>query len=96
MLGVWWVEKYVHRMGDAMGVALLHAYTDEELLQQDRLTRILPYVEEAFKYKRLITCKENRRPRVTLLLLGSLKERTRDDILNRRIGKLEEQLTKGK
>ena len=94
MLGNSWVEKYVHRMGDAMAVALLHAYSDEELLQTDRLIRILPYVEEAFRYRRFITCKENRRPRVTLLLLRSLQARTSDDTLKRRIGELEEHLTK--
>lgn len=96
MLGSSWVEKYVHRMGDAMAVALLHAYSDEELLQQDRLIRILPYLEEAFKYRRLITCNENTRPRVTLLLLRSLQERTRDDTLKKQIGALEEQLAKAR
>ena len=94
LLGVSWIEKSVKRMGDEMAVNLLHAYSDEEMLQGPRLKSILAYLEAAFSSRDMITCKEHRRPRITLLLLRSLYSRTSEDTLRKRISQLENELSR--
>ena len=92
LLGSSFVEKSVQRMGDEMAVNLLRAYSDDEMMERVRLGSILTYLEAAFSEPGMITCKENRRPRVTVLLLRGLRDKTDDETLRKRIAVLESKL----
>jgi hypothetical protein len=82
-------EKIVERLGDRVSIALLKIYTEDELTDANTFRRFLPLIEDAFRFRDLISIPEDRRPRVTVIFLEFLQMRTANAALKSDIMKTE-------
>jgi hypothetical protein len=77
-----WGEKANNRLGDKVGVAILHIFKRKALYKPDNIRTFLPVIQQAFKYPDMIESTEDRNPRVTTALLRRLKRKIKDHFLN--------------
>ena len=72
-----WDEKTSARSGDVVAVAVLKALDDNEMASPESAKRILSIIREAFACpQKCVQVTDDRRPRISLLLLGHLNEIT--------------------
>ena len=77
--GVWtgWDEKTFNRSGDLVAVAVLKTLDDSEMASSDHVKDVLEIIRSAFSCPdRCVKVSDDRRPRMTLLLLEHLNEIT--------------------
>ena len=79
------VETNIIRMGDRIGNAIARAYSIKELLDPNRLDRVLTLIRVSFKEPEHIIHLLDRNPRITLLLLFALKQNCKDMNLKEKI-----------
>lgn len=79
------VEKGIVRSGDWLGRTIARAYEIGELLNPDRLDRVLSLMRLSFSYPAVIIPIEDSNPRATMLLLCALKHECKDPNLLQRI-----------
>jgi hypothetical protein len=72
------LEKYIYRGGDRIALGIVHAFTDEEIMNPERLPKILSIIRLSFSRPTYITRDQDREPAVTKLLLFSLEQRCTD------------------
>jgi hypothetical protein len=87
--GLSFTGKRIQWMGDRLAVALGHGFTDAELLDHDRLGRVLQMIKFSFSAPEVISDEDDRQPRVTLLLLRSLREQSGDEAAKKQISDAE-------
>jgi hypothetical protein len=78
-------EKLIQRGGDSIALAVIQAFSHEELLDTGRIERLLPILEVAFERPNHINRKYDRNPRATMLLLDFLKGHVEDERLQQKI-----------
>lgn len=78
-------EKQVARMGDRMSIALLKIYRENEVTRPENVRLYLPLIVESFRSRNLISSPEDRKPQVTLVLLGYLEATVTDPTLKKSI-----------
>ena len=72
-----WDEKTFNRSGDLVAVAVLQTLEDGEMASQDGAKNVLSILREAFACpQRCVKSIDDRRPRVTLLVLEHLRKIT--------------------
>jgi hypothetical protein len=79
------LEKSIYRRGDGIALGLVRAFTQEELLDPDRLARIISIVRLSFSQPKYIERDQDRKPAVTSLLLAFLENHCADAKLKRNI-----------
>ncbi|HLK08794.1 MAG TPA: hypothetical protein VKV30_12645 [Candidatus Angelobacter sp.] len=79
------VEKQVDRSGDAVAIGIARTLTPKEMLEPNWLDRILPLIRHSFRNPDFIVVKEDREPRVTLVLLSYLKAEITDENERKRV-----------
>jgi hypothetical protein len=79
------IEKQIYRAGDSIALAVIQGFSQDELLDKDRIERLLPILEVAFEHPSSITRKPDRKPRATLLLLDFLENRMAEKALKEKI-----------
>jgi hypothetical protein len=80
------VEKSIMRSGDSVGFGIARAYPRRrDLLDPDRLDRILTLIRLSFSWPRMIISEEDKSPTVTMLLLFALKQECEDIKLRQKI-----------
>lgn len=73
-----WDEKTFNRSGDLVAVAVLKSIDDSEMASPENAKWVLLVIREAFACpERCVQVTDDRRPRITLLLLEHLNEITR-------------------
>jgi hypothetical protein len=72
-----WDEKTFNRSGDLVAVAVLRTLDDSEMASPESLKFVLLIVRVAFDCPQCVKVTDDRRPRMTLLLLEHLNEITR-------------------
>ena len=76
-----WDEKTFNRSGDLVAVAVLKTLDDSEMASAETAKSVLLVVRMAFECpQRCVKVTDDRRPRVTLLLLEHLNEITRGKV----------------
>jgi hypothetical protein len=71
-----WDEKTFSRSGDLVAVAVLKALDDSEMASPESVKFVLLIVRMAFECPQCVKVTDDRRPRMTLLLLEHLNEIT--------------------
>ena len=98
--GFSFLEKEIYRSGDRVALGIIRAYTLKDLLDPDRLNRILPVMQLSFSQPEFIVRKEDRNPAVTMLLLFALehdcKEMRLKEIIKDVESYISSQLAKGR
>jgi hypothetical protein len=79
------VEKAIYRSGDGVSLGIVRAFTPEELLDRERLRRILSIIRLSFSQPRYISREQDREPKVTRLLLFFLQDQCADKKLEESI-----------
>jgi hypothetical protein len=92
--GIWYLDKNVYRSGDRMALGIVHAYTEEELVNPDRVARIISILRLSFSQPKYITRDEDKNPAVTLLLLEFLESQHEDASLEQSIKDTEDYVSK--
>lgn len=73
-----WDEKTFNRSGDLVAVAVMKSIDDSEMASPENAKWVLLAIREAFACpQRCVQVTDDRRPRITLLLLEHLNEITR-------------------
>ena len=73
-----WDEKTFNRSGDLVAVAVLKSIDDSEMVSQENAKWVLLVIRQVFACpQRCVQVTDDRRPRITLLLLEHLNEITR-------------------
>lgn len=67
------VEKEIYRSGDRIALGIIHAYARHDLIDPDRLNRILSIMQLSFSQPAFIVRAEDKNPAVTMLLLFALE-----------------------
>lgn len=76
-----WDEKVFNRSGDLAAVALLKTLDDREMTSTEGAKWVLMVVREAFAcLQKCVQVADDRRPRISLLLLEHLNEITRGEM----------------
>lgn len=70
--------KELHRLGDAVSIALVKLLGHQRLTDPEVLTSFLPIVQAAFAHPDLVSRESDRHPRITLLLLNYLRQNVPD------------------
>ena len=83
------LEKAIYRSGDRIALGVLHGFTEDELLDPSRVSRILSIIRLSFSQPKYITRSEDKHPAVTKLLLSFLKHQCEDKELKRKIADTE-------
>src|ERR1700679_579695 len=83
------LEKNIYRDGDRIALGIVRAFTQEELLEPDRLSRILSITRLSFSQPKHIARDQDRKPGVTNLLLAFLEHQCSDATLKRNIADVE-------
>ena len=83
--GASFIEANIARSGDWVGRTIARAYEKEELLDPDRLGRVLSLIRLSFSDPKIIVPIEDKNPRVTMLLLFFLKQECKDIKLHQKI-----------
>jgi hypothetical protein len=73
-----WLEKSVYRSGDRIALGIAHAFSTAEILEPNRLNRILAIVRLSFSQPALIREKPDADPAVTTLLLSFIEHQQSD------------------
>lgn len=71
-----WDEKMFNRSGDLVAVAVLKTLDDSEMASPENVNFVLLIVRMAFECPHCVKVTDDRRPRMTLLLLEHLNEIT--------------------
>ena len=79
------LEKSIYRMGDRIALGIVHAFTPRELVDPDRLPRILSIVRLSFSQPKYISRDQDRDPAVTRLLLSFLENQHQDAKLKKSV-----------
>jgi hypothetical protein len=79
------IEKQVDRAGDKVAIGIARVLTPQEMLEPQWLDRILPLIRHSFRNPQLIVSKEDREPRVTMVLLSYLRAETSDESVRKRV-----------
>jgi hypothetical protein len=79
------LEKSIYRGGDRIAIGIVQGFTQKELLDSDRLDRVLSLVRLSFSQPRFITRADARNPRVTMLLLYFLEHQFEDKNTQKKI-----------
>jgi hypothetical protein len=87
-LGTGFGEKQVNRLGDRVSIALLKILREDELSNPEKVRKLLPLVRTAFLNPKLISITEDRKPKVTVFLLGYLRNKFKDPKLRQEISEL--------
>lgn len=83
--GLSFLEKTVYRSGDGIALGIARAFTQEELLDPGRLSRILSIIRLSFSQPKYIARDQDRTPAVTRLLLSFLEHQCTDKKLKESI-----------
>jgi hypothetical protein len=83
--GLSFLEKTIYRSGDGIALGIARAFTQEELLESERIGRILSIIRLSFSRPEYIARAEDRTPAVTRLLLSFLEQRRADKKLKQSI-----------
>jgi hypothetical protein len=83
------LEKTIYRSGDRIALGIAHGFTRNELLDSDRLTRVLSIIRLSFSQPEYIAHHEDRDPAVTMLLLAVLDHECKDEALRQKITETE-------
>ena len=84
------VQTHVLRLGDAVSVAVLKAFSPSELADPATVRSILPVIALAFERPDLISRDEDREPRVTEFFLTHLESDANDVALKAEIARVRE------
>lgn len=79
------LEKNIYRNGDGIALGIVRAFTEEEILDPERLGRIISIVRLSFSQPKYIERDQDRKPAVTSLLLAFLEHHCADTKLKRNI-----------
>lgn len=79
------LEKTIYRSGDRIALGIAHAFTPKELLDPDRLNRIISIVKLSFSQPKYIARDQDKDPAVTRLLLSFLEYQCQDAKLKKNI-----------
>lgn len=79
------LEKYVYRGGDQVATGIVQGFSREELLNRNRLDRILSVVRLSFSQPQFIVRADAKKPRVTMLLLYFLEHEVSDKDAQKKI-----------
>jgi hypothetical protein len=88
------IEKRNGQLGDGVSIALLKAYTDQELLKPELVRAYLPVIKAAFASPGYVAHKVDLEPRVTLFLLHFLDNKLTDPALLKQVKVLESDLSR--
>jgi hypothetical protein len=83
--GLSFLEKTIYRSGDGIALGIARAFTQEELVDPDRLGRILSIIRLSFSQPKYIVRDQVREPAVTNLLLSFLEHQCADKKLKQSI-----------
>jgi hypothetical protein len=83
--GLSFLEKTIYRSGDGIALGIARAFTQEELLDSERIGRILSIIRLSFSRPEYIARAEDRTPSVTMLLLSFLELHCADKKLKQSI-----------
>jgi len=72
------LEKAIYRSGDRIALGIVHAFGRKELLEPDRLSRVLSIIRLSFSQPKYIARDEDRDPVVSMLLLSLLEHECED------------------
>ena len=72
------VEKQIYRAGDRFALGVVYAYGLKDLIDPDRLDRVLSLIRLSFSKPELIVHKEDENPAVTMVLLFALEHECQD------------------
>ncbi len=79
------LEKTIYRRGDKIALGVVHGFTQKELLDPARLSRILSIIRLSFSQPKYITRSQDKDPAVTRLLLSFLQHQCEDKELKQKI-----------
>jgi hypothetical protein len=83
--GLSFLEKTIYRSGDGIALGIARAFTQEELVDPDRVNRILSIIRLSFSQPKYIARDQDRTPAVTRLLLSFLEHRFADKTIKKKI-----------
>jgi hypothetical protein len=72
------VEKRLQKLGDAASVSVLKILDDRDFADRRTAEAVLQIIREAFSAPEMISLHVDRKPKVTLFLLGYLEQKTSD------------------
>jgi hypothetical protein len=81
-----WSQKQLLRLGDGVSIALIKALDERDLTDPATVRDFLPMIRDSFAEPRLIAVEEDRKPKVTLLLLNFLQRSVLDTPTQEAIG----------
>lgn len=87
-IGAGFSEKQVNRLGDRVSIALLKILDEQDLRNPQQMRKFLPLIRSAFLAPQIITIAEDKKPAVTLFLLGYLEANVQDGNLKNEIAQL--------
>jgi hypothetical protein len=76
--GISWFDKTIYRSGDRIALGIVHAFTTTEMVEPDRVKRIVSLLRLSFSKPELIARERDSDPAVTTLLLSFLEQHQSD------------------
>lgn len=73
-----WSQKHLSRLGDGVSVALIKILEEGELVDPHTVSAFLPIIRDSFAEPAFIEREDNRRPKVTVVLLRYLSQNVSD------------------
>jgi hypothetical protein len=87
-------EKHNNAMGDRAAIGIIKIYTQDDLLKPANVNAYLPVIRAAFQFPNLISRKDDRDPKATILLLRYLGSNVKDAALRKQVLDLETEISK--
>lgn len=85
-----WSQKRLFQLGDGVSVALLKILEPDELKSPDNVKAYMPLIQASFAEPQAVLLEENKDPKVTLFLIGYLRQNIPDPEVQALILKTEE------
>lgn len=85
-----WSQKRLVALGDGVSVALLKILEPDELKNPERVKDYAPIIRAAFNQPQSISLESNKDPKVTLFLLGYLRQNVTDSAVQELLQQTEE------
>jgi hypothetical protein len=92
-VSVGYLEKSKAQMGDGVSIALLKAFSEQELLRPENVRAFLPIIRDAFASPGFILHKADAEPKITLFLLHYLEQNLKDTEVRQQVKKLDSDLS---
>jgi hypothetical protein len=83
--GIGFIEKEIHWSGDSIALGIVQGFTMNELLDQNRISRIVSIIRLSFAHPESIERDGDRVPSVSMVLLSILEHDCKDDALKSKI-----------